>query len=139
MGRGDLFERLAVSAPADSVAAKQVSAGTHFDGLGNKQMPKAHWDHPPPMRPVPDHKTTRGMIGYTFGRFTVVGLLRDSNPKKGAAWVVRCACGDYETRKAKAIRNSRNSEDRCAVCRYLVYIQRRYKQHGAAPIPRKDS
>lgn len=46
-----------------------------------------------------------------------------------ARWIMRCDCGDFEPRKAKAIKNPANSNDRCAKCRQLVEAKRAHEFH----------
>lgn len=58
--------------------------------------------------------------GFKFGRFTALGMAVD-HPKR---WVVRCACGIYSLRSAKAIRNPSNSMDCCNECRHLLFLKR---------------
>lgn len=65
------------------------------------------------------------LAGIKFGRFTVVGLSKH----KSGTWVVRCACGAYEDRKAKAIRNPENFGDRCTKCRAVAQERRSYEWH----------
>ena len=81
------------------------------------------------MRPIP--KGAPELIGMVNGRLTVIGLLAETSAQQ-AAWVVRCTCGKYETRTAKAIRNPKNAEDRCYHCRHLEYLkhQDRRRQFG---------
>lgn len=75
------------------------------------------WENPPPMRAltanIPDFR------GKRVGRFTVVGLYAGA-PK---LWVVRCACGAYETRRAKSLRNPLNIDDCCQLCRHLEHLR----------------
>jgi hypothetical protein len=84
------------------------------------------------MRPIPE--AMAGMVGRKFGRFTVVGLAADYNPKKGARWAVKCACGDYETRKAAAINNPSNVVDCCRKCDHLWMVRKNYNRLGPRPI-----
>lgn len=46
----------------------------------------------------------------------VVGLAKDI----AARWIVRCDCGDYEPRTAKAIKNPANGADCCVKCRQVI-------------------
>lgn len=60
------------------------------------------------------------LTGVIFGRFKVVGKAKNILGR----WVVRCLCGKYSTRKRKAIKNEKNTQDRCEHCRQLAYIKR---------------
>ena len=68
------------------------------------------------------------LVGVRFGRFVVVGLHAEIR----GAWVVRCDCGDYETRRSRAIRNPNNFGDRCTLCRNAAYQKKDYefRTHG---------
>jgi hypothetical protein len=131
----NMFDRLAASAPQNATAARVTSKGVHYEP---DVQYGTHWhaDTPPRTRPIPaiSQYTCADLIGRKFGRLTVIGLAADYNPKKSARWVVRCACGDYETRKATAIRNPNNGEDRCQVCLHSVNVTKRYKRLGSRPL-----
>ena len=75
------------------------------------------WDSPPPMRiltaNIPDFR------GKRVGRFTVVGLYAGAP----GLWVVRCACGAYETRRAKSLHNPLNIDDCCQLCRHVEHLR----------------
>ena len=86
------------------------------------------------MRPVKDlDAAAKAMIGLRFGRFTVIGCL-DIWKHSRAKWIVRCDCGHYEIRSAKAIRNPVNAEDRCYECRHFLHSRQRYERLGPKPI-----
>jgi hypothetical protein len=82
-----------------------------------------HWESQPVLQSIP-----RGMhahdnlTGKTFGRFRVIGYYGAGTT--GGLWVVRCACGHFETRLAKAIRNPKNNEDCCERCKKLIWLKR---------------
>ena len=105
--------------PVNSTAARVVSRGVHYDS--SKKIVQRHWDVPPPVRPVPKDPSLQDLTGVKFGRFTVLGFYAEGN----GLWVVRCACGDYETRRTKSIKNPNNDQDRCENCRQLVELRRR--------------
>jgi hypothetical protein len=128
--RADVYERLAASTPQNATAGRVIAKGEHYEPVVDF---KGHWhaDSPPPMLPV----FSKSMIGKTLGRLAVVGILAaDFNPQQDARWVVRCACGDYETRTMTAIKTPDNSDDRCQVCRHLVKVAQDYKELGPRPI-----
>lgn len=124
--KDSIFDRILASEPINKGAAVIArGSGEHWEP--KKKFGAAHFDAPPPMRPVPT--SIPDLIGTKFGRLTVVGVLDDCDgePRKDkkALWVVRCVCGDYETRTSKAIRNLRNADDRCQMCAHLKHLQRR--------------
>lgn len=132
------FDAILASAPANATAARVTSKGTHFTPKMNEANHIAHWDAPPKMRKVDTSTGAPNLVGAKFGRFTVVGCLDDTN---GASrkeipikWVVRCACGDYEVRTSRAVRNPANSEDRCRVCRTFEQRKRDLARLGSKPI-----
>lgn len=133
--RTTIFDRLATSSPLDATAARVTSQGTHYEPKVAYAEHK-HWDTPPPMKPLPNNPTIRNMVGRKFGRLTVVGLgdTKRGTGSSGASWVVRCACGDYEHRKTKAIENPLNSEDRCRKCHQLLINEKRLRSQGSRPI-----
>jgi hypothetical protein len=102
------FDRLVGRAPANVTAAQVVGRGEHWTPANPMPPDLLHWDAPPPMKPFvgnPVFPDDVDMTGKKFGRFTVVGFLADSGGRnRGGRWVVRCACGDYEAKSAKAIR-----------------------------------
>lgn len=108
----DIYARV----PVDRSAAKAVAGGVEF--VCPKKIQTADSDVPLQVRsgviPV-------DLTGVRVGRFVVAGLSA-SVPKR---WVVRCDCGIYSLRTAKAIRNPRNADDRCERCRYLAFLRRR--------------
>lgn len=114
----DVWDRIATSQPVDKAAATAVSqSGVHY-----VHTPAiTQWDAPPEMRPIPENAPD--LIGVKFGRLTVIGLHAGMNSSNGATWVVRCVCGTYEPRKAKAIRNPKNSKDACHSCRNVEYLR----------------
>lgn len=125
------FERIGTLVPLDSTAAKVTAKGTHYEPKF-KACAAVHSDVPPPMRNIPalNLPDWRDLPGKKFGRFAVLGLAAEYNPKKGARWVVRCSCGSYEIRATKAIRNPENSQDCCKKCRHLIYIKKEYSRIG---------
>lgn len=82
-----------------------------------------HWESCPPIKKIPYNGLN--LVGCKVGRLTVIGMARESKGR----WVVRCACGDYEIRTAKAIRNPENKGDRCSVCRGFAQSRRSFEYH----------
>lgn len=106
----------------DRVAAWVSGPGEHF--VPNKIVLTN--DSKTPISCRPFNKCELGQPGHIdlrgkkFGRFTVVGIARDIRRQ----WVVRCACGTYSTRSAKAIKNPENVQDRCEHCRHVAFLKR---------------
>lgn len=109
--------------PVNSTAARVLGRGTHFDS-GVKHGDAIYQDTPLPTRkPGPSARKDPSFIdlcGVQFGRFRVIGLSATASGR----WVVRCACGIYSLRSAKAIRNPNNDMDCCAECRNLLFLKR---------------
>lgn len=102
--------------------------GEHYHPA-EKKITCAHSETPLPTRPIDSDPQ---LAGIRFGYFTVIGLgllKRDRNRgnPKPAAWVVRCDCGNYEHRTARAIRNPSNHVDRCQACRQVQYEKRAFE------------
>lgn len=117
--RSQLFDRTHRT-PVDKTAALVVRRGERFDS--QKKFGGAHWKTQPPIRT--DAWVFVDLTGIRFGRFQVIGLHADLLKR----WVVRCACGDYEVRSAKAINNPENFGDRCANCRHLAYLKQDHER-----------
>lgn len=64
---------------------------------------------------------TLDLTGVQFGDYTVIGSALSGNGR----WVCECKCGRYEFRKAKAITNPANSDDKCMDCRKREYRESR--------------
>lgn len=126
---GDTWDKIAVSKPVD-----RQTALSNAGGLGHqwslKQGQRRRWDNKPAA--VRDTLSGIDLRGYKFGRLTVVGLLDRTGAgfaaagknKKPAKWLVKCVCGRFEHRTAKAIRNPENHFDRCDHCRQTAYVRR---------------
>lgn len=106
--------------PVNRTAKRVLGGGFTYES--SKKITQAHWSTPPKMCRPP--LNTPQLIGVEFGRFTVIGWFAEG--KK--SWVVRCVCGNYETRKAKAIRNPNNTTDACQVCRHVMHLQHRQER-----------
>jgi len=101
--------------PINVTAAKVLFKGEDF--TPDKKILTAHSYSPFPTRLVP--KNSVDLTGESVGRLTVIGLA-----EKRGMWVVRCDCGRYTMRRAKAIRNQNNTYDRCDACRHLLFLKR---------------
>lgn len=106
--------------PVNRTAARVIRRGANFDP--NKKIQTVHRVAPPSLGNLPLHpnKDFQDLTGARRGRLIVVGLLKDSFSR----WACRCDCGRYTIRKAKAIKNPNNTQDRCEECRHLAFIQR---------------
>ena len=133
------FDAVLSSAPNSATAAKVTSKGTHYEPSFNASA-RDTLDMPPAMKHSsefthPDALATYNeMVGSRTGRLTVLGIATGNNKKKNARWVVRCDCGKYEFRKARALRNPANSHDRCTVCAHVRAKRLQYDRYGARPL-----
>ena len=121
MSRSDSLDRVITSDPINRVARRVVQPGTHYDNP--VQLNQAHWENAPPTTGRFPGTPDGDLTGTKFGRMEVVGYLA-SGKNKGAIWLVRCSCGDYETRRSSAIRNGSNSIDCCNKCRHIQHLKR---------------
>lgn len=117
------FDAIAAAAPLD----RQASAVR--DGSGDQWTPKIsdhqqHWKAPPlPASTFQERIGGRKQIDFTgkvFGRLTVVRFHGVSGGSKQlAVWLVRCACGDYEIRRAKSLAYKSEINPCCHECKAL--------------------
>ena len=103
-------------APVNSTAARVVGHGTHYQPNIKPCEYESKLPMPTVECPSPDHDLT----GKKFGRFVVVGVFAE----KVSRWVVRCSCGTYAVRSARAIKNPDNKKDGCRECRHLDHLKR---------------
>lgn len=75
------------------------------------------------VRPIPEAAAhMRSVIGKKRDRLTVIGIHdAEKSSKKGAAWVVRCDCGNYETRSTILRWLGTHAPDMCLECRARVW------------------
>jgi len=140
----DTFDAVLASVPQGRTAGAVTSRGTHWEpkDIEDKGLT---WSAPPLMQrfdPGPFNKPD--LTGLRVGRFTVVGYLHSSvSPKSRARWVVRCACGDYASRRTRALRkwmtaapaeNEGRTGDRCHRCAALQQIHFKYRTEGPRPV-----
>ena len=128
------MENLAALKPVDRTAKNVVSPG--FQYSPDKVVTQPHFEVCPPMRPAPGSRdgTFVDLTGTKFGRFVVLGVYdAPRNKNTVLTWVCRCACGHYETRKTKAVRNPANADDCCAYCQHLKYLKRKDREGFAGP------
>ena len=121
---GDIYAMV----PINKMAAVVTGAGEHFTPC--KLVLTNDSD-----TPIATRRFTRAEVradgfldltGRRVGRFTVLGISRNFSRQ----WVVRCDCGRYSTRTAKAVKNPENTQDRCEHCRHLAFLRRdEYKRN----------
>lgn len=122
------FDRLATAAPQGRQdAVVRDAAGEHWEAKINPAA-QQHWDAPPP--PLACKPATQPELsGHRFGRFVVLrfhGATSKKNPEP--AWLVRCSCGDYETRRTKTILKAADPDDCCLKCKALRTLQARARK-----------
>jgi hypothetical protein len=117
-GTFDKIHRDGINQEARMMFAKGIKDELHT------RIACAHWESCPPLKKVPDN--TPNLSGIKIGRMTVMGLAKDMKSR----WVVRCACGDYEVRLAKSIKNPENHGDRCVKCRRVAQVRRHHAYFG---------
>lgn len=115
------FDALAAASPLDRQASVvRDGSGDHWEAKISKTQ--LRWLAPPPMKVVsaltaPGQLIAKSLIGKRVGRLVILGILNDGIERKSASWVVRCDCGYYEARKAKALREQRAGDDMaCSAC-----------------------
>ncbi|HEY4356004.1 MAG TPA: hypothetical protein VGN16_09675 [Acidobacteriaceae bacterium] len=121
-----IWERLATSTPINRQAVKAVTARGGWEPA--KQLKPYGYirsDAPMVTRPFPVTSDKKDdLTGLKVGRLTVIGMSFISAHGKGASWVVRCLCGWYEVRKAKALRDPAYSKKAmCSECDYMANLR----------------
>lgn len=76
---------------------------------------------PPALAPLPPGVTD--LAGVASGRLTVIRY--HCRGKSGSRWLVRCACGDYEIRKTKAITECVDPDHSCHACDRVKILRKR--------------
>lgn len=134
------FDRILGARPVNKTAGMVMSKGTHWEPDMKPIEGFRTFDAPPPCIPpekYPKADSFVDMRGTEFGRFRVIGFMGKLGPKKSnkALWLVRCACGAFETRTKRAIENPDNAHDACRECLHLNKIKRRASlpTHQSAP------
>lgn len=114
------MEKFITKVPVNSTARRVVSPGINY--TPNKKIIQDHWENPPPKNEIIPFElklfnNQRDMTGHRIGRLKVIGF------HISLRWLVRCDCGRYETRKYRALNNPNNKDDRCNICRHLLWLQ----------------
>ena len=111
--------------PVNKNTAMAISGGVNYDP--DIQLRRTHFDICPTFPNPPDNpeikKRIKEMIGIRKGRMITV-CWWSSGKTNGSVWLCRCDCGDYETRKTRAIKNPENKDDCCQKCRHLKHLKR---------------
>lgn len=119
----DSVKKISGLAPANRQTAN-ILFGEFVHWLPRLSADTRHYSAPPVTRKFPGPPEDN-MTGRRFGRLLVIGYLRRGRGyRPRALWLVRCSCGQYEERHAKACRNPDNYLDRCNACRQLAQIRR---------------
>jgi hypothetical protein len=115
----------------DRVARRVMRSGIHYER--ERHESEKHWKEPRPTYkfiPQLGNPQSVDLTGRKFGRFTVVGYLGSKEGASAGAgknrkgsWLVRCVCGSYEPRTARAIRSPENNSDCCLDCRKLEQLK----------------
>lgn len=126
------YDFVYTSKPINAEAAKVLQKGEHYES--KKKINQVSSENPITTTPFPGPKSD-DLTGRSIGRLTVIGYRGGGSPtakKCGCLWVVRCACGRYETRRTKAIKNVKNDVDCCQYCREIQDMKRKqfWKETG---------
>ncbi len=133
---GKNYDFIATGSPVNGTASRVLQKGEHYE-------PQIRIDHAHSRSPLPgkdfEGEENDNLVGRIFGRFTVVGYAGRKRPKKAwmvhkdYLWVVRCSCGDYETRWTRSFLNKKNVDDKCAYCDELAYLRKneRWRRTGS--------
>lgn len=111
------WDRVITSSPINADAAKAASGG------GEQPREFKSSSSLTSRTPLPMLASITSGIDYTGhkrGRLTVVGLLdkrKAGVSGEGGRWVVRCACGLYEVRRAAFLLRGDEADCMCSVCR----------------------
>lgn len=120
------FDAIAPLAPVNKTASLVTSVSKDNFEFSNNGARKTFDVQPKLTTDLRKYKLL-DLRGYKYGRMTVIGLADEQNLKKNSRWVVRCSCGRYEHRKARAIRNPENARDCCVQCYRLQTEQHRQR------------
>lgn len=142
------WDRVVTSAPLNATAA--VVRDGRGEACGDdpstaKMRADGSLSHLPlPVKAVHPNAPNADLVGARIGRYVVLGLAdRPKTSGKAAVWVIRCACGNYEHRRAAPIRRQMEGTDEtdnrdccteCAGRRRRERIQKKMKQGRGGPL-----
>lgn len=118
------FDAIATAAPLNREASTvRDGSGDQWDFSPVEQID--HWKAPPlPTHPRPD--ALPDLTGKKLGRLTVVRFHGYREGKNApAVWLVRCPCGDYETRRHKTVVRAADPDDCCVICKKAEALRKR--------------
>lgn len=125
------FDRIVASTPVNRQAALQMADG---DPADFRRALQDHFEECPPMKRIEASKLKDpGFVDYTgrsYGRLVVLGKAKRDSAGPGA-WVCRCKCGHYCTRKSKSLkvaeRGGNSFVPMCGRCWYLQKLRDGYQ------------
>ena len=108
--------------PVNRVAVSVMSKSKIDDRYSEKENSEIMWKNPRLHVDVPvcERKNPHfvDLTGSVVFRLRVTGYLG------GGKWQCRCVCGNYTSRKTRAIRSKGNTVDSCVQCRELAFLKR---------------
>lgn len=118
------FGALLSSVPVNVTAALVTQKSKEDDEARLFELHECYSETPLPMLAFNEMNkqhvdVARQLIGIRIGRLIVIGAAKEKAKNAGSLWVVRCDCGAYSMRKARAIKNPKNKNDMCAHCRKI--------------------
>lgn len=100
------YECIAISDPINKTAKRVVQSGEHFDF--NQENMISSTD-PIPVKDFPGQKD-HDLTGEKFGRLKVIGYYGKGSGTRTGKWVVKCLCGNYELRRAAALKKTTGND-----------------------------
>lgn len=118
------WDKVISSAPLNKDAAiARDGGGTSWEPEKKPHSAFIRSHAPIPVKPR-DRTWMVDLTGLKVGKLTVLGVADFPGRKQTAAWVVRCVCGYYETRKAKTLRCPTYAERAaCSECDYVAQLK----------------
>ena len=110
-------------APNNKESSRSFKGGARYESKA--KIANLHWEVAP--KTCAPEKGEKDLKGIKFGRFEVIGKAIKDWTISQCCWIVRCSCGDYETRRSRAILNPANRGDRCCKCRAVANERREYE------------
>lgn len=116
------WDAVAAAAPLDAQASMvRDGSGDHWEA----KIPQHYqrWATPPAPEAVFPFSNGVDLTGRFMGRLQVVRY--HAPGKEGGRWLVRCPCGYYELRRAKAIKANQNADHACFECERVNVLRKR--------------